>query len=143
MKSICMQIFCHVLVRKELVVSRVREQLVKDQTDPPLPECWQTWMMVNGKLPKLNCLNLAAERIGKTIFCGLLIVFSVSGNFFIATVVYKTRAMRKPHQLFRGKHGHVGSSESVFAFWSQFFLLLIRYRSSSRTSHSTNCLYET
>ncbi|CAH3126938.1 unnamed protein product [Pocillopora meandrina] len=35
------------------------------------------------------------KRIGKTFFCGLLLVFSVSGSFFIAIIVHKTRSMRK------------------------------------------------
>ncbi|CAH3126944.1 unnamed protein product [Pocillopora meandrina] len=55
---------------------------------------------VNGTPVTLNCLNPVVKRIGKTFFCGLLLVFSVSGSFFIATIVHKTRSMRKPIDFF-------------------------------------------
>lgn len=83
------------------MVFKVREQLVENQTDPPLPKMSENvTAMVNGTLPTLKCSNPAAERIGKALFCGLLFVLSVSANFFIATIVYKTRAMRKPIDFF-------------------------------------------
>ena len=83
------------------MASRVREQLAEDDTDPTVPRMSaNVSATVNGTQVTLNCLNPVVKRIGKTFFCGLLLVFSVSGSFFIATIVHKTRSMRKPIDFF-------------------------------------------
>ena len=53
----------------------------------------------NGTQPS-GCLNLTAERIGKTIAYCLLFVVSLAGNTFIGIIVYKTKPMRKPINFF-------------------------------------------
>ena len=83
------------------MASRVREQLAEDETDPTVPRMSaNVSATVNGTPVTLNCLNPVVKRIGKTFFCGLLLVFSVSGSFFIAAIVHKTRSMRKPINFF-------------------------------------------
>ncbi|RMX39961.1 hypothetical protein pdam_00025779, partial [Pocillopora damicornis] len=83
------------------VASRVREQLAEDETDPTVPRMSaNVSATVNATQVTLNCLNPVVKRIGKTFFCGLLLVFSVSGSCFIATIVHKTRSMRKPINFF-------------------------------------------
>ena len=55
---------------------------------------------MNGTQPS-SCFNpTAAERIGKTIAYCLLFVVSLTGNSLIGLIVYKTKTMRKPINLF-------------------------------------------
>ena len=54
---------------------------------------------MNGTQP-LSCFNPTAERIANTIAYCLLFVVSLTGNILIGLIVYKTKTMRKPINLF-------------------------------------------
>ena len=50
---------------------------------------------INGTQPS-NCSNPEAEKIGYTFAYSFLFVVSLTGNFFLGIIVYRTKSMRKP-----------------------------------------------
>ena len=50
---------------------------------------------MNGTQPS-NCSNPEAEKIGYTFAYSFIFVVSLTGNFFLGIIVYRTKSMRKP-----------------------------------------------
>jgi len=51
---------------------------------------------LNGSQPSGCFNNPTAEKIGKTVFYGLILLVSLAGNTSIGIIVYKAKTMRKP-----------------------------------------------